>query len=199
MQNDAFKRFSRDLHDVLSIPGNFLNKKAKKNILPGEKTKQAKISDGQGGNKIDKAALISATTGDSLSKFSISEVSKSALTAEDGSRQLLTVSTAAGEPRRNSIGAFSRRGSERGGNNSKSPHSPATGRVHPREEPPIVHCPLSVSSLEQFSTQRRLWIQNCLHHNTVPQLNNVLKSEQAWDTVDESHLHRNGRQHPSPM
>ncbi|KAF9272085.1 hypothetical protein BGZ68_002756 [Mortierella alpina] len=118
MQNDAFKRFSRDLHDVLSIPGNFLNKKAKKNILSGEKTKQAKISDGQGGNKIDKAALISATTGDSL---------------------------------------------------------------------------------KQFSTQRRLWIQNCLHHNTVPQLNNVLKSEQAWDTVDESHLHRNGRQHPSPI
>ncbi|KAG9323490.1 hypothetical protein KVV02_007815 [Mortierella alpina] len=198
MQNDAFKRFSRDLHDVLSIPGNFLNKKAKKNIFSGEKTKQVKISEAQGGSKADKA-LISATTGDSLSDCSISEVSKSASTAEDGSRQLLTVSTAAGEPRRHSIGTFSRKGSDRGGINSKSPHSPATGRVHPREEPPIIHCPLSVSSLEQFSTQRRMWIQNCVYHNTVPQLNNVLKSEQAWDTVDESHLHRNGRQHPNSI
>ncbi|CAO3571802.1 unnamed protein product [Mortierella alpina] len=199
MQNDAFKRFSRDLHDVLSIPGNFLNKKAKKNIFSGEKNKQAKIIEGQGGSTTDKAAvLITATTGDSPNKFSISEVSKSASTAEDGSRQLLSVSTAAGESRRHSIGAFSRRGSDRGAHHSKSPHSPSTGRVYPREEPPIIHCPLSVSSLEQFSTQRRMWIQNCVYHNTVSH-NNVLKSEQAWDTVDESHLHKSGRQHTNSL
>ncbi|KAF8929812.1 hypothetical protein BGZ47_000871 [Haplosporangium gracile] len=80
--------------------------------------------------------------------------------------------------------------------------SPGSNKNFTKEEPLIVHYPFSVSSLEQFLPQRRVWLQNCLFPNgiiatgaaatttTKAILNsNVLKTESAWDTVEDHHLH----------
>ncbi|KAK3847209.1 MAG: hypothetical protein J3R72DRAFT_432134 [Linnemannia gamsii] len=94
---------------------------------------------------------------------------------------------------------------------SSGPISPGASKIFTKEEPPIVHYPFSVSSLEQLSPQRRVWLQNCLSLHggstgggvtgvdgrvagataaaTVALLNaNVLKSESAWDTIEDHHV-----------
>ncbi|KAF9438812.1 hypothetical protein BGZ76_004411 [Entomortierella beljakovae] len=155
MQNDAFKRFSKDLQEVLSIPGGFLHKKKKKSSQL-----QAPV-----------VVAIEKTSSDNYSvhDITISEVSMTASMA-DGDAQYLSVSTAKHTP-----------GSVRGA----SPVYPASGKIFPKEEPPIIHCPPSISSLEHFSPQRRAWIQNWSQIPTSGQLSNVLKTGQAWDTVDD--------------
>ncbi|KAK3804601.1 MAG: hypothetical protein J3Q66DRAFT_446266 [Benniella sp.] len=75
----------------------------------------------------------------------------------------------------------------REGSSIKSPTSTGSGKEFPKEESPIIHCPPSISSLEQFSPQRRAWIQNWGNSNA--ELNDVLKSGQAWDTIESRFIH----------
>jgi len=75
----------------------------------------------------------------------------------------------------------------RGKSSIKSPPSTGSGKGFPKEEPPIIHCPPSIASLEQFSPQRRAWIQNWGNSNA--ELNDVLKSGQAWDTIESRFIH----------
>ncbi|KAF9357262.1 hypothetical protein BGX26_004005 [Mortierella sp. AD094] len=168
MQNDAFKRFSRDLQEALSIPGNFLNKKSKKIPPTGDKKKKSSQPQTQGIIKTEKISADSC----SLHDIQISEVSKTASTIADSDTHHLSVSTAKAS-----------QANGRGG----SPISAGSGKIFPKEEPPIIHCPPSISSLEHFSPQRRAWIQNWPQTPSA-QLSNVLKSGQAWDTVDETHF-----------
>ncbi|KAF9112635.1 hypothetical protein BGX27_003023 [Mortierella sp. AM989] len=168
MQNDAFKRFSRDLQEALSIPGNFLNKKSKKSLLAADKKKKNSQPQIQGIIKTEKITVDSC----SLHDIPISEVNKTVSTAVDNNTHYLSVST-----------AKTLQGNGHGG----SPISAGSGKIFPKEEPPIIHCPPSISSLEHFSPQRKAWIQNW-SLNSNAQLNNVLKSGQAWDTVDETHF-----------
>lgn len=85
-------------------------------------------------------------------------------------------------------------------NKNAGPMSPGASKIFTKEEPPIVHYPFSVSSLDQFSPQRRVWLHNCLSPSGIAAtgevmatkaavLNrNVLKSEPAWDTIEDHHL-----------
>ncbi|KAF9114333.1 hypothetical protein BGX27_011153 [Mortierella sp. AM989] len=90
----------------------------------------------------------------------------------------------------------------------RSPLSPGVfggsysyGKVFPelKDEPALVHCPLSVASLDQFSPQRYSWVRDCLNQNsskplsTLPpsQLSNVLKTEKAWDAFEGQYENRN--------
>ncbi|KAG0352645.1 hypothetical protein BGZ54_002650 [Gamsiella multidivaricata] len=65
-------------------------------------------------------------------------------------------------------------------------------RLKAEEEPPLVHCPLSVASLDQFSPERHAWVRECLSGGrgmpltttASAQLSNVLKSERAWEAME---------------
>ncbi|KAI1317067.1 hypothetical protein EDD11_009050 [Mortierella claussenii] len=77
---------------------------------------------------------------------------------------------------------------------SSSSYGPYSGRVFPelmKEETALVHCPVSVASIDQFSAERYAWVKDCLYQQGPKgaaaasiHLNSVLKSERAWDTVE---------------
>ncbi|KAG0085265.1 hypothetical protein BGZ93_004265 [Podila epicladia] len=195
MQNDAFKRFSKDLTDALVIPVNYLNKKAKRIPLPGNDKKnrvealslaglQAGVlknhddhhQPSPGGLQYDKAHR-KGSESVSLHNFSLSTISK---TSVDDNQSF----TSNGSDSTASIGKFGKSG-------PKSPLSPiafrGSGGLPVREEPPLVHCPPSVASLEQFSPERLAWVKECIYQPTYPQPqnSNVLKSSgNVWDTVE---------------
>lgn len=79
-------------------------------------------------------------------------------------------------------------------------------KLHPmmqHEEPALVHCPPSVGSLDQFSSERQAWVRDCLaqNQNLKPHLpqqqqqqqqtDDILKTGRAWDTT-ESHFEEQG-------
>ncbi|KAF9391432.1 hypothetical protein CPC16_004336 [Podila verticillata] len=208
MQNVAFKRFSRDLQDALVIPVNYLNKKAKKIPLPGN-DKKNKV--GAGGLAGLQAGVIGLTIHDdhhqpsqglqydkvhrkdsdsvSLHNFSLSTISKTSVEdnqsfTSNGSSSTATIGGTGSGTSNGSFGKFGKSG-------LKSPLSPGTfrgsGGLPVREEPPLVHCPPSVASLEQFSPERLAWVKDCIYQPAYsqPQNSNVLKSSaNAWDTIE---------------
>ncbi|KAF9418000.1 hypothetical protein BGZ94_009810 [Podila epigama] len=217
MQNDAFKRFSRDLQDALVIPVNFLNKKAKKIPLPGNEKKNRvgaaglpALQTGFGGQHgydhagswthghnthFDKSKNADSV---SLHNFSLSTISKTSVDdnqsfTSNGSSSTATI----GSSVVSGGGSFGFSGGKFGKAGLKSPLSPygfnRGGGFATREEPPLVHCPPSVASLDQFSPERLAWVKDCIYQpTTYHNNNNVLKtSEQAWDTVD-GHGHDHG-------
>ncbi|KAF9334811.1 hypothetical protein BGZ91_010723 [Linnemannia elongata] len=221
MQNDALKK----LTDVFSYPGSFLNK--------AKKTKKTITTTTPGSQVHPDKTSISPTTPDNNNNSSpFSDVAKSARTTVEENRQFLSVHTSgkahspatnvAGVPSSHSGGSVlktplkipfhttstnsnhNNHNNSHGGNKNAAPMSPGANKIFTKEEPPIVHYPFSVSSLDQFSPQRRVWLQNCLSPGgiaatgevmatgtatTTAVLNsNVLKSESAWDTVEDHHL-----------
>ncbi|KAF9434902.1 hypothetical protein BGZ76_007227 [Entomortierella beljakovae] len=239
MQNDTFKRFSKDLQDALGMPVNYLNKKSKKLPLSEKKKSmglsgltianhiyknQDELDDrneigdcdtslSMGKNYSRTCTPRSDSTSDcaSLHNYSLSTIGKTSsddnnsFTSSNGSnagfvgfaqqhqsQSQLQVQIQQSHP----IGKRSRASSF-----LRSPLSPGAfggsyshGKIFPelKDEPALVHCPLSVASLDQFSPERYTWVRDCLNQNngksqsTLPssQLSNVLKSETAWDTVD---------------
>ncbi|KAG0336884.1 hypothetical protein BG000_006046 [Podila horticola] len=206
MQNDAFKRFSKDLTDALVIPVNYLNKKAKRIPLPGNEKKNRVGAVGLAGlqvgvlknyddhhhqpspgglhyNKTHHRGSESV----SLHNFSLSTISK---TSVDDNQSF----TSNGSGSTTSFGKF-------GKSSLKSPLSPTafrgSGGLPVREEPPLVHCPPSVASPEQFSPERLAWVKDCIYQPAYsqPQHGNALKaSGHAWDTIeganhDGGHFH----------
>lgn len=168
MQNDTFKRLSKDLQGALSIPGNFFNKQAKKLTFPSDKKKK--------GSQSQTSTFLQPgkTLVEASSFHDVAVVGKSASVAiVDDNKHCLSVSTGK---------------DSRGGGPIKSPPSTGPGKAFPKEEPPIIHCPPSVSCLERFSPQRQAWIQNCCSSNTNVELHNVLKSGQAWDTIEDRQI-----------
>ncbi|KAG0229850.1 hypothetical protein BGW42_001315 [Actinomortierella wolfii] len=183
MQNETFKRFSKDLQEALVIPVNFLSKKSKRSTPqtteigsdPSETTsnrnakglafplKKSKRSN----NGIPKLDKISMTDSCSLHNFSLADLSKKSSDSSLSSKL-------------NSPGP-------------KSPLGPGFNRVHsgPKNNIALIHCPRSVATLEQFSPHRLAWIKSCLQEgNSLAQLSappSVLKTEHAWDTVEDSH------------
>ncbi|KAF9120066.1 hypothetical protein BGW39_011692 [Mortierella sp. 14UC] len=138
MQNDALRKLS----GVFSYPGSFLNKAKKiKKTCSGSQVHPDV--------KIDKSSVISPTTGACNRNSSpLSEVTKSAPTTDEENN-----SSALKNPLK---GPFNNL------NNNSSCVSPGASKVFTKEELPLVHYPYSVSSLDQFSPQRRVWLQNCL-------------------------------------
>ncbi|KAG0006452.1 hypothetical protein BGZ65_007858 [Modicella reniformis] len=259
MQNDTFKRFSRDLQDALVMPASYLSKKTKKTTL-GERryrppslarltfTKSSYVdidedgARGVGGLEIERESELgtagrgngvftprsdSTSDCDSLHNFSLSTISKTSyddnhsFTSSNGStteflgisQQHLQQLQQQQQQHPISIGKRSRASSF-----LKSPLSPGAfgignilggrgfggggscvgsfggdgGRIYPdlADEPALVHCPVSVTSLDQFSPERHAWVKECLNPNSnhklkeSPHLNDVLKSEKAWNTVE---------------
>ncbi|KAF9928987.1 hypothetical protein FBU30_001992 [Linnemannia zychae] len=193
MQNDAFRK----LTDVFSNPGSFLHKtkKFKKNSVT------------VGSNVlIDKCVIIPSTESinQHLSFSPLSDVIKSAPVTDEEKQQFLTVHT---------TGTAKLDGELPSSHSSKSPlkspfhsinqniihvgtglASPGVSKVFAKEVPPLVHYPFSISSMDQFSPQRRAWLQNCLSPNGVTNMgegagaalnSSVLKSESAWDTAED--------------
>ncbi|KAG0039069.1 hypothetical protein BGZ82_009767 [Podila clonocystis] len=204
MQNDAFKRFSKDLTDALVIPVNYLNKKAKRIPLPGNDKKnrigavglaglQAGVlknhddhhQPSPGGLQYDKAHH-KGSESVSLHNFSLSTISK---TSVDDNQSF----TSNGSGSTASFGKFGKSG-------LKSPLSPTSfrgsGGLPVREEPPLVHCPPSVASLEQFSPERLAWVKDCIFQPAYSQPQNGKMSEHAWDTVEGAN-HGGGHFHNS--
>ncbi|KAF9383372.1 hypothetical protein CPB97_006507 [Podila verticillata] len=192
MQNDSFKRFSRDLQDALVIPVNYLNKEAKKIPLPGN-DKKNKVGAGglvglQSRSAYDKLRHKSSDSV-SLHSFSLSTISKTSVEDDqsftsNGSSSTATIGGTGSGTSSGSFGKFGKSG-------LKSPLSPSIfrggGGLPVREEPPLVHCPPSVASLEQFSPERLAWVKDCIYQPAYsqPHNGNVLKtSAHAWDTVE---------------
>ncbi|KAF9912785.1 hypothetical protein EC991_008647 [Linnemannia zychae] len=201
MQNDALRKLS----DVFSYPGSFLNK--------AKKTKKASTgSHVHPDVKIEKSSVISPTTEEyNRSSSPLSEVAKSAHTTVEENKQYLSVhttATATGSGRLGSAGGGGGLPSSVLKSPLKSPFnnhsnnnticvSPGVSKIFTKEEPPLVHYPYSVSSLDQFSPQRRVWLQNCLAPHGGSTGGGVIgvdgvsaasfnaKSELAWDTVED--------------
>ncbi|KAF9360029.1 hypothetical protein BGX26_010679 [Mortierella sp. AD094] len=247
MQNDTFKRFSRDFQDALVTPVNYLNKKSKKLPLSEKKKSMGlagltiansnyKSRDGvEGGNEMGDSnnnlsmsknhgstySPRSGSTSDcvSLHNFSLSTISKTSyddnhsFTSSNGSgagfggfAQQSQSQSQLHVQAQQSYATMGRR--SRASSFLRSPLSPGAfggsysyGKTFPelKDEPALVHCPLSVASLDQFSPERYTWVRDCLNQNsgksmsTLPpsQLSNVLKSEKAWDTVEGHYEDRN--------
>ncbi|KAI8360289.1 hypothetical protein B0O80DRAFT_200223 [Mortierella sp. GBAus27b] len=263
MQNDTFKRFSRDLQDALGTPVSYLNKKSKKSTTLGERrhrppslagltitktscldmneegvmsTEAGIDQDAEAGGRRSHGVLTprSDSTSDcvSLHNFSLSTISKTSyddnrsFTSSNGStagflgisqqhlqqlqqQQQQQHSIPMGKRSRASSflkgplspGAFginSMLGSRGYGSSGSCVGSFGgdSGRVipDPTDEPALVHCPLSVTSLDQFSPERHAWVKECLSQNSSglrtamsSHLNDVLKSEKAWDAVEGNH------------
>ncbi|KAI1316009.1 hypothetical protein EDD11_010534 [Mortierella claussenii] len=172
MQNDTFKRFSRDLHEALSIPGNFFNKQAKKISLAGDRKKirnsHSHTYDSFTTAKVKQVAPETC----SLQDVSISDASEIVSTHEDHEDRLhLTMST---------YGGPDTQGHGRRSSSMKSPLSAGSNKVFLKEQKPlIIHCPPSIPSLEQLSPQRRAWVQSW-PPSPLPFQN------EAWDTVDDA-------------
>lgn len=208
MQNDIFKRFSRDLQDALVIPVNYLNKKGKKIPLLSNDKKNRVGAVGLAGlqagviglkNHDDHHQLSQGLQYDrlhrkgsdsvSLHNFSLSTISKTSADdnqpfTSNGSSSTATIGDSGSGTSSGSFGKFGKSG-------QKSPLSPSafrgSGGLPVREEPPLVHCPPSVASLEQFSPERLTWVKDCIYQPAYsqPQNSNVLKtSGHAWDTVE---------------
>ncbi|KAK3808373.1 MAG: hypothetical protein J3Q66DRAFT_391922 [Benniella sp.] len=88
---------------------------------------------------------------------------------------------------------LSSRGYGGGGGSCVGSFGGESGRIFPDliDEPALVHCPLSVTSLDQFSPERHAWVKECLNQNSSglnttmsSHLGDVLKSEKAWDIVE---------------
>ncbi|KAF9586677.1 hypothetical protein BGW38_010171 [Lunasporangiospora selenospora] len=202
MQHDAFRRFSKDLQDALSIPANYLNKQAKKIPLPGDKKRRSTASSYPKIEKTSSSVTIDSRVGigsDSVSchNLSLSEVVKSGSTTspvDDAGNQFLSVGSRSTSNRSSWYGKSGKSGSMVGSSGGgslwhglKSPLSPGSAKGFAKEyQPALVHCPLSVSSLEQFSPQRRAWIRGCVENHTLSPISNVLKSEHMWDTFDDN-------------
>ncbi|KAG0259238.1 hypothetical protein DFQ27_004189 [Actinomortierella ambigua] len=178
MQGDTFKRFSKDLQEALVIPVNFLNKKSKRptpqTTEVGSDTSETKGAKGlvfplkknkRMSNGIPKLDKISMQDSCSLHNFSLTDLSKKSSNSSLASKL-----------------------------NSPGPKSPLGSgyRVHgaPKNNVALIHCPRSVATLEQFSPHRLAWIKSCLQEgSSLAQLSappSVLKTEQAWDTAEDS-------------
>ncbi|ORZ10063.1 hypothetical protein BCR41DRAFT_133404 [Lobosporangium transversale] len=202
MQNETFKKIGKDLHGALSIPGNFLSKQAKKISLTGDKKRKniaataSAAADGTGTQSLSKTchsnAEIRIEKSLGLNAGSICDtVSKAAgltagsigpsITPTAGVEGICSDNNNSGHSGQyltatpNGLGSF-----------TKSSHSSGSIRTYPKEEPPIIHCPPSIPSLDHFCTQRRAWIQNGSTSVTTAELKNVLKSGQVWDIMDNS-------------
>ncbi|KAF9583696.1 hypothetical protein BGW38_008833 [Lunasporangiospora selenospora] len=264
MQNDTFKRFSRDLHGALVVPANYLSKKNKKPPLH-EKKRSAGQSDFSIADKthyhhhrennsylniernshFHSPALSTASlASDSVSvhNFSLSTISK---TSDDNQSFTSLNGSCAGtlgmgyphnplplppfQPHQQqgqsqslqrplSLSIKTRKMGL--GSLVRSPLSPtgATlkyGRLFPNEsptcpqeqQPAMVHCPPSVSSIDQLSPERRQWVRDCLQpmndsmaasntqsrtfgQESLHMSGSIIKSGRAWDTVGR---HEQGR------
>ena len=186
MQNDTFKRFSKDLQGALSVPAHYLSKQVKRSSFLGEKKKKNAITP-QG---ILKTAVVpvspSSGISDSTLVNNISQISTIGSTTTPTSSLIAnnTNNTHTNSPiasvHNRTLGPFlrvtngksGRRGSmiETGrGGGYKSPQSPGSGKIYAKEEPPVMHFPSAVSSIDQFSDQRQTWIHK------------VLNTEPAWE------------------
>ncbi|KAF9917613.1 hypothetical protein BX616_000448 [Lobosporangium transversale] len=234
MQNDTFKRFSKDLQEALVVPVNYLNKKTKKPVTIGNGEDQGIIGkkkpsglpaltigtpnslkdySGSSDRFSSKSRSNSASDCVSLHNFSLSTISKTSyddnhsFTSSNGSN-LGLAGCSQQQFQSQSLGRRSRASSF-----LRSPLSPGVfgsnhgvggggshGRIFPdlSEEPALVHCPVSVASIDQFSPDRQVWVRDCLNQGNnkrsastqqlrLSQFNNVLKSGRAWDTM-EGHL-----------
>ncbi|KAF9955836.1 hypothetical protein BGZ70_010102, partial [Mortierella alpina] len=263
MQNDAFKKFSKDLQDALVMPVQFLNKKTKKTPLSEKKKPSGLTMTG-----LDRASGLNhhhsnnnhhhhhphsaysstattPSTADSVSlhNFSLSTISKASsddnqsFTSTNGLQHQLSLGGKGQRSRASSFlrsplspGGFGSLGFGSSANNISGHPRRAFPKLHPmmmmmqqqhqqnqqhqqqhqhhqqqqqQEEPALVHCPPSVGSLDQLSSERQAWVRECLaqnHPNSKPlpspqqqqqqqeqqqqQSGDILKSGRAWDTVE---------------
>jgi hypothetical protein len=223
MQNDALRK----LTDVFSYPGSFLSKakKIKKSttsvsLVHPDKFSISPTSDTRGGSLPIPEVAKSARTTDAENKQCLSVHTATTTTSTTGKVHTPTVTLStlsAGSVLKSPLkspfhhtttGNNSNTHSNSNGSSTKgaSPISPGASKIFTKEEPPIVHYPVAVSSLDQFSPQRRVWLQNCLSPSGIASTmgdgvgpagagavtatlnNNVLKTGSAWDTV-ENHRH----------
>jgi len=187
MQHDTFKK----LTDVFSYPGNFLNKakKHKKHLSVSQIHPDVKVS----GGELAKSAPVT----DEKGKYHhfLSVYTAGAVAAAAG-RSPVASGLPSNTTTKSSLKSPSFFSSNNSNNDSSSALvSPIASKIVAEEEPPIVHYPLSVSSLNQFSPQRRIWLQHCLLPSgiaaegggaiTAANMNvKVLKSGSAWDTAE---------------
>ncbi|CAO3569674.1 unnamed protein product [Mortierella alpina] len=271
MQNDGFKKFSKDLQDALVMPVQFLNKKAKKTPLSEKKKPSGLTMTGldraSGGNNNNNhhhhhhhshsaysSTVTTPSTADSVSlhNFSLSTISKASsddnqsFTSTNGLQYQLFLGGKGQRSRASSflrsplspggfgsLGFGSNNGSSGGGHPKR-----AFPKLHPmmmmmqqqhqhqqhhhhvqqqlqqqqqqQEEPALVHCPPSVGSLDQLSSERQAWVRECLAQNHHPNLkplpssqqqqqqqeheqqpDDILKSGRAWETA-EGHFEEQG-------
>ncbi|KAF8929537.1 hypothetical protein BGZ58_008871 [Dissophora ornata] len=213
MQNDAFKRLSKDFQDALVKPVNYINKKTKSlnekrpSGLAGLTTANLKDNSSLNNKLSSEFSLRSSNSSSdsvSLHNFSLSTISK---TSYDDNRSFTSHSGSAtgtsGFSQQNQQRQIQVGGRSRAGSFLRSPLSPGAfssigmygsysgsgiGKAFSdlNDEPALVHCPLSVSTLDQFSPERYAWVRDCLFQNKPmeSQISNILKSERTWDTVD---------------
>ncbi|KAG0071522.1 hypothetical protein BGZ89_010354 [Linnemannia elongata] len=203
MQNDAFKRFSKDLQEALVIPVNYINKKTKKSSMVGGNGDLFTHSNNNFSSHPHQPhhhhpphhhsskkpiGLSGLTTTDLRRDLSGGQVSPySSLTSDSVSLHNFSLSTL-------SKGSLDENPSFTSSNGSAAGPGAFNGsmRIYPKqEEPALVHCPPSVATLDQFSPERQNWVRECPNQPLLTgagpgpgQLGgNVLKSERAWDVV----------------
>ncbi|KAF9416606.1 hypothetical protein BGZ94_010173 [Podila epigama] len=214
MQTDSFKRFSKDLQGVFGIPSGFLSKKSKKAAnhqttspkgkpdSDDNKRPKSLVYDNNVEVRINKTTTPSTHTLQNISSFS--DIGKTSRT-EDG-HFLSPPMSQAQQQRLQSDGDT---GKMTGGGITSSIHSAVCSPISPcgssrgfahKDDSTLVHLPPSIQRLDMMSLQRREWIQDFLQgtgssgggntehpHLQVPQHGaNILRTESAWDTVDDS-------------
>ncbi|KAG0210422.1 hypothetical protein BGX28_009331 [Mortierella sp. GBA30] len=264
IQNDAFKKFSKDLQEALVIPVNFLNKKTKRTPLSEKKKPSGLTMTGLERGSINNNShhdpssypysatpTSSATDSVSLHNFSLSTISKSSddnqsFTSTNGLQHQLSSTGQHHHPQQQQ----QQKQRSRANSFIRSPLSP-TGMMHhlhhqkskvfpkllhpqqqillqEEQQPALVHCPPSVASLDQFSSERQAWVRNCLAQNQIQRQqqqrlqqqkrqghvvdppSDILKSERAWDTIEgqedhqkqhqlQQHIEEQGQSYPAEL
>ncbi|KAG0298054.1 hypothetical protein BGZ98_000339 [Dissophora globulifera] len=211
MQNDTFKRFSKDLQDALVMPVNYINKKTKKAGPLNEKKKalglpgltitnlnSSDIGSKHLSNKIHQhqhdglSPRSAASTSDCLSlhNFSLSTISKTScddnhsFTSSNGST--LGFPGSSQQQQQASVGNY--------GHSStflKSSGQSGSAFAGLGEEPPLVHFPNLIASLDQFSPERLAWVKDFLNqNNSAPSY--------AWDRVEGNYENQGSEQPVAP-
>ncbi|GJJ68971.1 hypothetical protein EMPS_01317 [Entomortierella parvispora] len=190
MQNDTFKRFSKDLQGALSLPAHYLSKQVKKSPFSGGERKKDAMTAHRAVKTMIEPSSPSSAISDSTLENNISRINTNSSGATTSSLSTNNTNLPIGNAHNPTLGQFLRVTTRKSGRRGsmietgrtggyKSPQSPGSGKIFTKEEPPIMHFPSRVSSMDQFSDQRQAWIHK------------VLNTEPAWE-------HRNG-QYRSPV
>ncbi|KAG0043145.1 hypothetical protein BGZ83_011782, partial [Gryganskiella cystojenkinii] len=120
------------------------------------------------------SSLISESTlGTDMSR--VSTLSSHTATSAQKTPPTITTTSPLGQFLRVTTGKSGRRGSMvetgrfSGAGGYKSPQSPSgSSKVYAKEEPPVIHFPSSICSMDQFSPQRQTWIHSVLNTDPTP-------------------------------
>ncbi|KAF8941959.1 hypothetical protein BGZ47_007030 [Haplosporangium gracile] len=201
MQNDAFKRFSKDLQEAMVIPVNYINKKTKKSPMVGGYGDLFTHSSNSFSSHSHQShhrhpphrhssrkpiGLSGLTTLDLKKDMSGDQVLPySSLMSDSVSLHNFLLSTLRGGGAGGHYRFYHQQQQQhrhkltKASSFLRSSVSPGgfsgSMRVCPKqEEPALVHCPPSVAIFDQFSPERQNWVRGCLNQSLLTGTGNAL-------------------------